>query len=334
LKSYLRSKRGIKLSVDESSIIKSIWTIVKQPTIVKIHKGILNANSINEVINQIKFPYTNQSSLIIDLQNLVSINAVGLLGLVLILIELLREGTSILIYRPTNQYLDNLLLAKDIQHIEELSDLSKASNSKIIWWPQNIPVNTKTNYHEKTILQIIYLQDKNDTNKLLHFLWDNLIDELKFEREVASAFCQVVSELFDNIIQHSDSPIIGFASIELQLDKNPPRVIVALGDIGKGIKQSLEEAGLPFRGSSDCAAIQKAVIEGASSKKTDNRGRGGGLTRCREHADAHGCIFAIRSGKGYYIYKVEKPGSSAADLREVSWFPGTQAYFGLYGKDT
>jgi hypothetical protein len=119
------------MPLTEYEIFHSLWSVVPPPKNIKCKRGILKADLINDLIEKIGFPYMG-SSIVIDLQNIIGVNAVGLLGLTLILVELLSQGISTLVYTPVNQQFLDYINSEDIQRLNEIIGKT-AINSRIIW---------------------------------------------------------------------------------------------------------------------------------------------------------------------------------------------------------
>jgi len=143
-----------------------------------------------------------------------------------------------------------------------------------------------------------------------------LSEHLNYDRDDIDKFLVAVSEVCQNIPEHSESA--GWIGIqkyfyEKRLGKNV--VKIAVMDLGIGIRKSLGR-----RGWSDKMAIEKALFEGVSRHK--DLGRGHGLTSVKGLVQAWGGKIAIRSGTA----KVGLfPNWAAERLKgELPHFPGTQ----------
>lgn len=96
---------------------------------------------------------------------------------------------------------------------------------------------------------------------------------------VADAAWRVLSETLQNIPQHaglgSDRPGSGFAALQLYRDA----LEVAIGDIGVGVRASLQENRM-YRNSTDATAQLAVLLHGAT--RTGNPGRGNGFQITRQ----------------------------------------------------
>jgi anti-sigma regulatory factor (Ser/Thr protein kinase) len=145
------------------------------------------------------------------------------------------------------------------------------------------------------LLEITPIEESDD----IHFIVDRVRDRarsilqkhLNYDEKTVSGFIVALSEICQNIIEHSDN--IGFVGIQKyrfsKLEKNV--VKIAVMDLGRGFRASLSER---IHVSSDCEAIEKAMYHAVS--RHSDRGRGLGLAAVRKFvSDCNGRL-SIRSG--------------------------------------
>lgn len=142
-----------------------------------------------------------------------------------------------------------------------------------------------------------------------------LRDSLGMPRDRASALAQIMTELCSNIAEHSEG--VGYVMAQSYRKATGRRfTVVALGDAGIGMAESLRRAGLLAPDADDVLAIDLALREGVS--RFGQPGRGGGLPNVLRHVSQLGGSIRIRSGAGGVMIR-----GSRRDGR-VAWFPGTQ----------
>ncbi len=295
--------------------------------------GCFGASAFNRLIEKIQSTETKESPILLDLSRATSVNAVGLVGLTLFLVWLRRQGyfATLKIPSPNGvyEYLTNN--ETNLQHLsEELSPKSSLFGKRGNLWVRSEALLNRP-IIKPIYSRLISLRRVEDASEFLMGVYSALENSPIFGITFAKAFCEVISELCDNIESHSQSPIGGVAAAEIYVEGDHPRVILALGDLGIGIRKSLNSE-------SDITAVAAALLEGTSSKKEENPGRGGGLARCKKHAEDNGYAFALRSGTAYYLFDgrvrevPDYPGANRTERKptiQVAAFPGTQAFFGL-----
>ena len=94
----------------------------------------------------------------------------------------------------------------------------------------------------------------------------------------------VLTEVLDNVYQHSCTPIAGFVALQPYLNAVRPRVVLAISDSGHGIPDTLREAEPhKFRTMTETDIIIKVFRDGLSRFGVET-GRGCGLQRCAQIA--------------------------------------------------
>ena len=114
---------------------------------------------------------------------------------------------------------------------------------------------------------------------------------LKYDERVINGFIVSLSEVCQNILEHSESK--GFVGIQKYRFQNLRKNVVkiAVMDTGIGFRKSLSER---FSLKSDLQSIKEALIHGAS-RYTD-KGRGHGLAAVRRFVNQWNGKISIRSG--------------------------------------
>lgn len=94
----------------------------------------------------------------------------------------------------------------------------------------------------------------------------------------------VFGELIDNIYEHSDTEVDGYAA--LQVYRGGHNVLVAVSDSGKGLLNTLRPSlvGTTNEGLSNTDLIVRMLNDGLSRLEKECPERGAGLCQCAEHA--------------------------------------------------
>jgi len=280
----------------------------------------LGVHTLNDLLRQAKLASVDTGgACTIDCTRLTDVNAVGLVGLMLLLKQLERKRYRITVELPSTRRVREAILGNINPHVDDATKGLRRylTDPGVYWTSEQTAGPDHTVRHD--YLRLFHLTCLNDGIPLLEEIRSNLRNNLRLPADATARFCEAFSELCQNIHEHSQSPIGGFAAIDLLWTGMERRVILALGDLGIGIRCSLTNAGLTT--GSDHDAISRAVQRGVTSKR-GNDGRGGGLARCREHAQDQGYAFGIRSGRGYWI---SIRGKEQASIE--GFCPGTQVYF-------
>jgi len=104
----------------------------------------------------------------------------------------------------------------------------------------------------------------------------------------------VLSEVLDNVYQHSDTRLSGFVALQPYKNASQPKVMLAISDCGLGIPRTLREAQPnTFQSMTETEIIVKVFQEGLSRFGAGS-GRGGGLHRCAAIALRYGADLYVR----------------------------------------
>lgn len=154
----------------------------------------------------------------------------------------------------------------------------------------------------------------------------SILEDIGYSAVGATQFCEVISELCSNIVLHSHAEREGLAVAQTYQRRSGERfVVLAIGDVGIGIRQSL--AMNPRHGKaleSDTLAIFRALQPGVS--RLEETGHGGGLTRVLQIVLRYTGRLDLRSGTGHVYIKGE---DRRGHKFHVAPFPGTQIRIAL-----
>lgn len=94
----------------------------------------------------------------------------------------------------------------------------------------------------------------------------------------------VFGELIDNIYEHSETQVDGYAALQVYRGGN--NVLVAVSDSGRGLLETIRPSlhNSPYDGLSKTDLIVRMLNDGLSRLKKEHPERGAGLCRCAGHA--------------------------------------------------
>lgn len=151
--------------------------------------------------------------------------------------------------------------------------------------------------------------------KILRGIIDLIWRTIVTPQSSVTALEWVLSELMDNVLNHSDSTVGGFA--QLAVFEKTKKLAFCVSDAGKGILSSLQEAYPQLK--SDRVAIQEAVRSGVTRNK--DAGQGNGLSGSLSLATRTGGWFRVVSGRSEVAWLSTMPQNT--DFAEDEVFYGT-----------
>jgi len=251
----------------------------------------------------------------IDLQEISFIDPYGMVGL-------LEIGE---IYRPTvNQKILYLPESEDVLKYLERMDFFKIAPRYFTFEPFKPQISEKylRSFYSDVLLEITPIEKSDD----IHFIVGKVKDRahailrrhLKYDERGINGFIVSLSEVCQNIIEHSESK--GFVGIQKYHFQNLGKNVVkiAVMDTGIGFRKSLSER---FSLRSDFHSIEEALIHGAS-RYTD-KGRGHGLAAVRRFVNEWNGKISIRSGTAKLSIIPEWAWGKEKEYN-LSHFPGAQ----------
>lgn len=157
--------------------------------------------------------------------------------------------------------------------------------------------------------------DFRDLPFIVNDFMDIVLRSMKIPKDIFSALEWSVHEICDNVINHSNSIIGGFAEV-VTYTKND-MISFSVADAGRGILNSLRE-GIPTL-SSDAQAIAEAIKVGVTRNK--NVGQGNGLAGSLRITTQTGGSLDIISGTGRFYTTTDD--SHKTDSERNRSFKGT-----------
>ena len=238
-----------------------------------------------------------------------------------------------------------LLAAKWLQQLDQRVTMALPRDSRLVWKLQRLHVLGQLhalgvgysgrifNIKRFGDFELPYFRtDRVDTEeksrRIGGELYKHLLSMAGYPNAEAEAVGNVVTELCGNLWEHSDSPEGGYSTIQVLPTAGRLSTIVALGDVGIGLRRSLasyfKRHGMSPVGDSD--VIREAIRPGVSSRYMDRTSkRGEGLANIVRLTQKHGYHLGIRTGDTFLHFTPLPAQSPYVGVP----FPGTQVFIAL-----
>jgi len=248
----------------------------------------------------------------IDLNSVTFIDPYGMVGLLEIGELCMLEDIKKTILLPRSPEVLRYLLRMDFfSHARRYFSLD----------PMQPPANDNAGESD-VLLEITPIERSNDIHTIVGRVRDRaqaiLATHLKYDESAVNGFIVALSEICQNIIEHSENKgFVGIQKYRFQnLNKNV--VKIAVMDVGIGFRKSLASR---FKLRSDLDAIERALLHGAS--RYEDEGRGHGLAAVRRFANQWQGKLSIRSGTAKLSLIPEWARGNEKE-RNLIAFPGSQ----------
>jgi hypothetical protein len=140
------------------------------------------------------------------------------------------------------------------------------------------------------LIELQRFRDVHGSERLAAFIWERL--QGRADVEVVTQLYEATGELGLNVVDHAGSPAGGFVAAQRYKAGTPEEwIIVAVGDVGIGIRESLRPR---YGAMSDDEAIRRAVEWYVS--RVPEQGRGQGLSGVVDGVKGLGGTVCIRTG--------------------------------------
>lgn len=176
------------------------------------------------------------------------------------------------------------------------------------------------------LVELTTIRDTGDVDGLHEGLADRvagiLEDELGYSGADVGNFCNVISELTRNIIDHSES--LGYVAAQRYTRGADQQrfALISVGDIGRGLRATLGQR-YPVKGWTDEQVLLRALLPEYSR----HPGRGLGLAFVQKVCQDYRGSLHFRSGSCRLYLRGRK-----AFRVDTGWFPGTQVAISLQEK--
>jgi hypothetical protein len=167
-----------------------------------------------------------------------------------------------------------------------LGDVLEAFGVQVVGELRRVPERDRRD----ALIELQRFEDANGSDRLASFIWERL--QGGADGEVVNQLFEATGELGANVVEHAGSPSGGFVAAQRYKAGTPDeRIIVAVGDVGIGIRESLRPR---YGEMTDDAAIRRAVQWNVS--RLPDEGRGQGLPGVVDGVQGLGGTIWIRSG--------------------------------------
>lgn len=254
----------------------------------------------------------------IDLQKVEFLDPYGLVCLCLLGRHLKNMFKDVFLILPDNQYLQSYLSTMNFAHFAQQSmklknanyimNISRKPSSEVLL--ELTRIETKDKGHQRDI--------KNIINEIVERVRTILQNELNFKEKEISNFSTIISELCYNIKDHSEDEGFVTAQRYTRSSDGKKYVIIGVGDLGIGIKNSLGKR-FNVSGWSHLDAIIKAIKKEYSTFPN----RGLGLYMVSKIIKDYRGALHIRSGDSRLYLRFTPSGV------RTCLFPGTQISISL-----
>jgi hypothetical protein len=241
------------------------------------HRGPLDLSRFDHTIT----PDDERSTTTVaDLTSVTFIDAYGLVGLACYIATAAREGRYVRLRLPVSEEVRTYLARMHLQEVLDRYDVQVDGSLREV----------RGLDRRDGLIELRSFHDVHGSEQLAAFIWSRL--EGNANPEVVTQLYEATGELGLNVVEHAGSPAGGFVAAQLYQRGQPgERAIIAVGDVGIGIRESLRELHGPM---SDGAAIERAIQRDVSGKP--DRGRGQGLTSVVEGVRDLGGTVRVRTG--------------------------------------
>lgn len=237
-----------------------------------------------------------------DLSELTFIDAYGLVGLTVTLVDAVRRGEELTMTLPDNTgtwyHLVHMGLREMLDEIGLSYELPPAD---VIDKPD-------------VLVPLQFLRSTKDVMALSELLFEQLRQVA--DGQVLEAMSEGLWELAANALEHSGQPAIAMGQVYRHGHGDHHETVhIVVGDTGRGIRDSFLSTGI-HRPESDREALNLALEYLVSS--VADPGRGQGLATTRELTVGLRGAFSIRSGTARLFDRMGKTG-----MVDVPYLPGT-----------
>jgi hypothetical protein len=221
---------------------------------------------------------------VLDLRHASWVDPYGLVGTICLATRLRSQGTPVHVLVPTSDSVAMYLSRMDFEHHLEACGATL---------DRPLPKHRR-NDHSAYLLELQPFDDTFGAERVASLIVQRM--EAYLPEQLLYPLHDVVSELGNNVDEHSASPVGGFMAAQTYNAGRPNEyVIVAMGDAGIGIRQHLTQQ---HDVEHDADAIEMALTEYVTG--TGQQGRGVGLALFVRFVAPRGTA-VVHSGRGKAI---------------------------------
>jgi hypothetical protein len=216
----------------------------------------------------------------LDLARIAFVDAYALTGLACFVASADRDGLPVRVVLPVEPDVRSWLSRMHFGDVLEAFDVHVVGD---------LPRVVERDRRD-ALIELQRFKDTHGSDRLASFVWERL--QGGADGEVVNQLFEATGELGANVVEHAGSPSGGFVTAQRYKAGTPDeRIIVAVGDVGIGIRESLRPR---YGDMTDDVAIRRAVQWNVS--RVPDEGRGQGLPGIVDGVRGLGGTVWIRSG--------------------------------------
>ena len=216
----------------------------------------------------------------IDLSRVGFVDAYALTGLACFIASAARDGLSVKLVLPEHPDVRSWLSRMHLGAVIDTFEVHVGGG---------LPRVAERDRRD-ALIELQRFGDSHGSERLAAFIWDRL--EGGADGEVVNQLFEATGELGQNVVEHAGSSVGGFVAAQRYRAGAPEeRIVVAVGDVGVGIRESLR---LRYGEMTDGEAITHAIRWNVS--RVPDAGRGQGLPRVVDGVRGLDGVVWIRSG--------------------------------------
>jgi hypothetical protein len=241
-----------------------------------IYRHALDALTLDEVLSL----DLDGGAALVDLARVGFVDAYALTGLACFVASASGDGVPVRVVLPEEPDVRSWLSRMHFRDVLEAFEVRGVGG----------PPKVAERDRRDALIELERFRDANGSDRLASFIWERL--EGGADAEVVNQLFEATGELGLNVVEHAGSPSGGFIAAQRYKAGTPDeRIIVAVGDVGIGIRESLRPR---YGDMTDDAAIRRAIQWNVS--RVPEEGRGQGLPGIVDGVRGLGGAVWIRSG--------------------------------------
>ena len=258
---------------------------------------------------------SDRGSVVFDLSQLKFVKPHGTVALLLLLVHLRAMNRRVTIRPPVN--------LKVVDYLKDVGFFLEARN--LAYFDELPPEYFSTDFEPRETMQVVTrIRTHQDVRPISDRFAYYLEQDLRFSKELVDEMWAVMVEMIENVPHHAYPGVFrgpvreGF--VNMQYLPNVKKLYFSVGDLGVGIRGSLEGQGVVAYSMNSDAEVIRKVME-SQRLSSLGRKRGGGINVTALKVKEFGGWMAIRSDTGYVVQNPRGVFTSFDNLRNL---PGTQ----------
>jgi hypothetical protein len=240
------------------------------------HQTTLNATHLDGVLSL----DVHRGVAVIDLVQVSFVDAYALTGLACFIASAPGNGIPVQLLLPNDADVRSWLSRMHLRDVLDAFDVRV----------EGVLPRVAERDRRDTLIELERFNDSHGSDRLASFIWERL--EGGVDGVVVNQLFEATGELGQNVVEHAGSPVGGFIAAQRYKAGAPEeRIVVAVGDVGVGIRESLR---VRYGDMTDAESIRRAIQWHVS--RVPDEGRGQGLPGVVDGVRGLGGTVWIRSG--------------------------------------